>query len=60
MFGTIPAKGMFIRHARGISLDGVHFHYAKADGRPLFVTDDAGEVRYQNITVDGKPYTNDK
>lgn len=54
MFGTIPAKGMFIRHARGVSLSDIHFHYAKPDGRPLFVTDDAGEVYYHRITVDGK------
>ena len=53
MFGTIPAKGFYIRHARGISLSDVHFHYAKPDGRPLCVTDDAGEVYYHNITVDG-------
>lgn len=57
MFGTIPAKGMFIRHARGVSLNGIHFHYEKPDGRPLFVTDDAGEVRYHDITVDGKVVT---
>ena len=54
MFGTIPAKGMFIRHARGVSLSDIHFHYAKPDGRPLFVTDDAGEIYYHRITVDGK------
>ncbi len=53
MFGTIPAKGFFIRHARGITLNEVHFHYAQPDGRPLFVTDDA-EVTYRNITTDGK------
>ncbi len=54
MFGTIPAKGFFIRHARGIALDNVHFHYAQPDGRPLFVTGDA-EVTYRNIITDGKP-----
>lgn len=54
MFGTIPAKGMFIRHARGISLSNIHFHYAQPDGRPLFVTDDAGEVYYHRITVNGR------
>ncbi len=54
MFGTIPAKGMFIRHARGVSLSDIHFHYAKPDGRPLFVTDDAGEIYYHRITVDGQ------
>ena len=28
----------------------------KADGRPLFVTDDASDIRYRNITVDGKEF----
>lgn len=54
MFGTIPAKGFYIRHARGITLDQVHFHYAEPDGRPLFVTDDAESISLRNITVDGK------
>lgn len=55
MFGTIPAKGFFIRHAKGITLSDVHFHYNKPDGRPLFVTNDAAPV-YRNITVDGEKY----
>lgn len=56
MFGTIPAKGFYIRHARNITLDNVNFHYEKADGRPLFVTEDANDIRYRNITVDGKEF----
>lgn len=54
MFGTIPAKGLYVRHARGITLDGVHFHYEKPDGRPLFVTEDAERFNCRNITVNGK------
>ena len=38
------------------TLDNVNFHYEKADGRPLFVTDDASDIRYRNITVDGKEF----
>lgn len=40
MFGTIPASGFYVRHARGITFDNVRFHFEKPDGRPLFVTDD--------------------
>ena len=58
MFGTIPAKGFYIRHAAGVTLDNVHFHYQKADTRPLFVTDDVSGLTYRNITVDGKEYMN--
>lgn len=56
MFGTIPAKGFYIRHARNITLDNVNFHYDKPDGRPLFVTDDAANIVYRHITADGKEY----
>lgn len=58
MFGTIPAKGFYIRHAQGVTLDNVHFHYKQPDGRPLFVTDDVEKVVYRNITVDGEGYNN--
>lgn len=56
MFGTIPAKGFYIRHARNIRLDNVHFHYEQPDGRPLMVTDDAIGIAYRNITSDGEVY----
>jgi polygalacturonase len=58
MFGTIPAKGFFIRHARGVVLDNVFFHYAAPDSRPLFVTDDAEGVSYGKVYVDGLPMQN--
>lgn len=41
MFGTIPASGFYVRHARNIVFDNVKFHFEKPDGRPLYVTDDA-------------------
>ncbi len=45
MFGTIPASGFYVRHARNIRFDNVNFHFEKPDGRPLFVTEDAEIVR---------------
>ena len=44
MFGTIPASGFYIRHARNITFNNVNFHFMKPDGRPLYVTDDAENV----------------
>ena len=41
MFGTIPASGFYVRHARNITFDRVNFHFMQPDGRPLYVTDDA-------------------
>ena len=58
MFGTIPAKGFYIRHAHGVTLNDIHFHYKQADGRPLLVTDDADGLVYRNMTVNGKEYKN--
>lgn len=45
MFGTIPASGFYVRHARNIRFDNVNFHFEKPDGRPLYVTEDAEVVR---------------
>ena len=57
MFGTIPAKGFYLRHVDGVTFNNVNFHYEKEDERDLFVTDDASRVVYRNITVDGNDVT---
>lgn len=44
MFGTIPASGFYVRHARNITFDNVNFKFMKPDGRPLYVTDDAENI----------------
>lgn len=48
MFGTIPASGFYIRHARDIRFRDVTFHFEKQDTRPLYVQDDT-----RSITVNG-------
>lgn len=53
MFGTIPAKGVYLRHVKDIFMDKIFFHYEKPDGRPLFVEDDAERITYLNIYEDG-------
>lgn len=45
MFGTIPASGFYVRHARNITFNNVNFHFATPDGRPLYVTDDAEIIK---------------
>lgn len=57
MFGTIPAKGFFIRHAKNITLHNVSFHFEKPDNRPLFVTDDASNIHYYDIMEEGEDVT---
>lgn len=55
MFGTVPAKGFYVRHAEGIRFDNISFHFEKPDSRPLFVTDDADGLTFSGISEDGKP-----
>ena len=54
MFGPLPAKGAYLRHIRGISIDGLHLSFIKPDTRPLFVLDDVEGLRLNDITVDGQ------
>ena len=57
MFGTIPAKGMYLRHIDGIELDGIHFSFMKPDSRPLVIKDDVSNIKMRNITVEGEDVT---
>jgi polygalacturonase len=49
MFGILPAWGFFIRHARGIELNGIDLSTMQEDGRPAFVLDDVKNSDFQNI-----------
>ena len=48
MFGTIPAKGFYIRHAENITFNNVDFHFEQPDERPLFITSDTNHINYIN------------
>ncbi|QJU60535.1 glycoside hydrolase family 28 protein [Sphingomonas sp. AP4-R1] len=41
MFGTLPAWGLWIRHAKDITIDGLTLATAKPDARPPFGIEDA-------------------
>src|SRR5665213_1481857 len=49
MFGILPAWGFFIRHAKGIELNGVDMSTMTPDGRPAFVLDDVTNSDFENI-----------
>ena len=40
MFGTTPAHGFFVRHVRGLEMDGINIEHTNQDGCPVFVLDD--------------------
>lgn len=54
MFGTIPAKGFYLSHAKNISFQHIHFYYDNPDGRPLFVTKNTSHIRFMDITENGE------
>ena len=54
MFGTIPAKGFYISHAKNISFHHINFYYEKPDGRPLFVTKDVENIHLTDIRENGE------
>jgi hypothetical protein len=45
---TFPAHGLWVRHARNVSIKDVSFSVDKADARPAVLLDDV-----QGATVDG-------
>nr|WP_321408163.1 glycoside hydrolase family 28 protein [uncultured Carboxylicivirga sp.] len=55
MFGTIPASGFYIRHAKDVIFDNVRFYFDQPDGRPLFKLDDAEKIYIDRIFVNGEP-----
>ena len=41
---SLPASGLYIRHANNVFLSNVRFHFRQPDARPLIVTDDCRDV----------------
>ncbi|NIK89138.1 polygalacturonase [Rhizomicrobium palustre] len=44
MFGPTPSWGLFVRHARGVSLNTIELSTARSESRPPVLYDDAGNV----------------
>jgi len=49
MFGTTPAHGFFIRHVRGLEMEGVKIEHANDDARPAFVLDDVHGAEFGRV-----------
>ena len=41
---SLPASGLYVRHANNVFLSNVRFHFREPDARPLIVTDDCKNV----------------
>jgi len=51
MFRELPAYGLYVRHAKGISLKNVHFKLEREDFRPAFVFDDVEGLQMEEVDV---------
>ena len=48
MWGPLPAKGFYVRHAKGVHFDNVEVYTEQMDARPEFVREDILSWDYQN------------
>ena len=51
MFGTLPAQGFFIRHARNVEFGNVQIVTAAPDARPVFWLDDVDGADFFRIDL---------
>jgi len=49
MFGTLPAYGFYLRHARNVTLRDVEVGFAAEDLRPAFVLHDVTDVHFGHV-----------
>lgn len=52
-FGVLPAYGLYLRHARGITLREIHLELARPDLRPAVVGDDVEDLRISRLAARG-------
>lgn len=53
MFGnSLPAYGLYVRHARGLTLDNVHFTLRHPDARPAMIFEDAQAVELRGLRAE--------
>ncbi|MBI5768094.1 MAG: right-handed parallel beta-helix repeat-containing protein [Verrucomicrobia bacterium] len=49
MFGLLPAYGMFVRHARGLTVDRLDLRFTKEDTRPAIVLLDVAGADFTRV-----------
>ncbi len=55
MFGTLPAYGLYVRHAAGLTLHNVRFELANPDLRPALVCEDVCDLELDAFRAMGNP-----
>lgn len=56
MFGELPAWGLYVRHANGISLKDVVLKAKEPDYRPAIVFDDVNGIELDKLKIIGNQY----
>lgn len=51
MFGTLPAYGMYVRHARRITMDHIDLSLMQNDARPPFILYDVAGAEFERVKV---------
>ena len=51
-FGTMPTKGIFLRHARNVTMENVKFDFLTKDDRPLIIRDNVYNFFAKNTQFD--------
>ncbi|MFI1742940.1 glycoside hydrolase family 28 protein [Thalassobellus sediminis] len=51
MFGEYPAYGLYVRHAKGITMKNIKFTLDDKDFRPAFVFDDVEDLSINQISI---------
>jgi hypothetical protein len=51
MFGVSPAYGLFVCHAKDISISDVEFKFMEPDYRPGLIFDDVDGVDLRNVAI---------
>ena len=55
IFGVLPAYGLYVHHAQGITLSNVQFHLEAEDLRAAIVCDDVQQLTVTGFQADGHP-----
>ena len=51
MFGLLPAYGLFIRHAKGVTVENVAMSYRREDRRPPVVLQDVAGITFERFSA---------
>ncbi len=51
MFGTLPAHGVYARHARNLALRDIDVTFEKSDARPAVQLDDVSDVKLDHVDI---------